>query len=165
MTQEHFRNPRSGCGQDNPQCDLKSHRFLLGREQMKMLLTSVLLLVLGSGRVQCQLRLDNSEVSCVRNGDDYRLLDDGRVVRSGESSNVNDVMLKLPVDKWHRGARLLGVFDLDAGQEQAVIGSGRTLRGPWRRNITFRSLPAKRAGWPRCSVNSPDRRRGASSET
>ena len=89
---------------------------------MKMLLTSVLLLVLGSGRVQCQLRLDNSEVSCVRNGDDYRLLDDGRVVRSGESSNVNDVMLKLPVDKWHRGARLLGVFDLDAGQEQAVIG-------------------------------------------
>jgi hypothetical protein len=117
MTRERIRSPRSRSRHDRPHCDLKSHR-LQKREKTKVLLTLALPLV-GSGQVQCQQCLPGSEVSCVSNGDNYRLLDDGRVVRSDDSSNVEGVMLTLPADKWHRGARVLGVFDLDAGQEEA----------------------------------------------
>ncbi|HEY6293779.1 MAG TPA: hypothetical protein VI455_19670 [Terriglobia bacterium] len=90
---------------------------------MKHLLTFLFLLILASGQVQCQERsLTTSGLTCVSNGDDYRLLDDGRIVGNGSAAGANDVLLSLPPGSWHRGAKLLGVFDLDAGEDEAMLG-------------------------------------------
>jgi hypothetical protein len=60
--------------------------------------------------------------SCISNGDDYRVLEDGQIVRNSKIPGADDVILKLPAGKWHSGAKLLGLFDLDAGKEEAVLG-------------------------------------------
>jgi hypothetical protein len=61
-------------------------------------------------------------LGCVWDSDDYRLLEDGRIVPKGYTDGASGVILTLPAGKWHSGGKLLGVFDLDAADEEALIG-------------------------------------------
>jgi len=116
---------------------------------MKKLLTSVFLLILGPGQVQSDeshlpsLTAGSEEstgividwngaidtglggpLPCTWDSDDYRLLEDGRIVPKANIAVATDVLLTLPAGKWHTGARLLGFFDLDEGAEEAMLGWG-----------------------------------------
>ena len=92
-----------------------------------------------------------SPLSCVSNGDDYRLFGDGRIVHNGQTPGANDAMLTFPAGNWHSGAKLLGLFALNSGKEEAVLVG--TPRQQMAGIIIFRSSRAKRAEGPNCSMN------------
>jgi hypothetical protein len=84
----------------------------------------VVLAILITGPIRCQMFIDwnranstgpGAPLECATNSGDYQLLDDGRIVHTGRPAG--DVMLTLPAGKWHKGAKLLGLFE-----EKAVLG-------------------------------------------
>jgi len=84
----------------------------------------VVLLILITCPIQGQVLIDwngakgtgpGAPLECVTDSGDYQLLDDGRIVHTGRPTR--DVMLTLPAGKWHKGAKLLGLF-----ADKAVLG-------------------------------------------